>query len=111
VDDPELKQITADQVSVTFDLSPWTGVKSIRNGCVILTSLSTGKPLMIEVPCGKGRIFFTAFHNHAQLSMKESCLLKLLVMKLFGSASGTSLNDVGDSMNINLEDYTRIFHA
>jgi hypothetical protein len=73
-------------------------------GTVIMKRRDTGKPLMVEVPYGKGRIYYTSFHNHAQASEKEIALLKILVLTQLSAKSNKSIKETADVINFNLDE-------
>jgi hypothetical protein len=57
---------------------------------------------MIEVPAGKGAVFFTSFHNHRQATEEERQLLQLLVLKQIGRTSGISLAAAGRALGLGI---------
>jgi hypothetical protein len=61
-----------------------------------------GRPLMVEVEFGDGAVFYTSFHNRAQVSEQERVLLQLLVLKQISTASKTTVVQVSQSLGINL---------
>ncbi|NVO03001.1 MAG: hypothetical protein HXX09_09915 [Bacteroidetes bacterium] len=107
--DKQLYDFTGRFIDINFDLMAWEVLKSISKGSVILKSTETGFPLMVEIPHGKGKIFYTCFHNHAQANEKESALLKLLALKLIASSKSLNIKDVCGQMNINPDDYRSLF--
>ena len=71
-------------------------------GFTILRDPGSGQPIMIEVPAGKGAIFLTSFHNHAQASKEEQDLLQLLVLKQIGRTTKTSVVAAGRALGLGL---------
>jgi hypothetical protein len=61
-----------------------------------------GRPLMVEVELGEGAIFYTSFHNRAQVSEQEKVLLQLLVLKQISTSSKTTVVQASQSLGINL---------
>lgn len=106
--DDELKAIIGETVSVNFDMGGWSVLGSIKSGKIILES-DNGMPIMVHIPFGKGNIFYTCFHNHAQASKKESILLRLLVLKQISQAKSSSIEKVSEALDINLSDYKKEF--
>jgi hypothetical protein len=79
--DPELKSILGKYIIVTFNMGSWSVLESISEGEIILRSKDTKQPIMVIVPFGQGKIFYTCSHNHTQTSDAETSLLKLMVFK------------------------------
>ena len=103
--DQELLQITGKQIEITFDLGSWS-VLDRTKGTVLLRGSQgnaySGKPIMISFKYGKGVVFYTSFHNHAQASEKEKMLLQLLLLKQMGAQSNQSIEQIGDLMGLNI---------
>jgi hypothetical protein len=57
---------------------------------------------MVEVAHGEGAIFYTSFHNRAQVSEQEKVLLQLLVLKQISASSKTTVAQAGQSLGISL---------
>ena len=57
---------------------------------------------MVEVEFGNGAVFYTSFHNRAQLSEQEGVLLELLVLKQIGALTSTTVAQAGQSLGISL---------
>jgi hypothetical protein len=106
--DAELKTIIGEKVKINFDMSSWSVLNSVKQGKVILQSIQ-GKPIMVQVPYGKGAIFYTCFHNHAQATEKETIILRLLILKQVSEYKKTSLEKVSEELNVNLSDYKKEF--
>ncbi|MDR1962710.1 MAG: VWA domain-containing protein [Planctomycetaceae bacterium] len=102
----ELRKIIGDEVSIHYDLAT-NIVVTIRKGDVILKSKRG--PIMVCCPYGKGKIFYTTFHNHQQVSEKESALLQLLIMKQIGSYQQTSIKSVSRELNIDIKNFQNLF--
>ena len=104
VEDPELSAVIGERVDVTFDLDSWAIIRSTEGlaahgGRVLLRSASGGRyrdvPLMVSFSYGRGRVFYTSFHNHAQASERETVLLKLLLLKQIATHEGGTVADAG----------------
>jgi len=107
--DGELKEIAGDKLNITFDLGSWVVINSVKGDVLLRSSSSNatkyaGKPVMVKVKYGKGLIFYTSFHNHAQASEKEKALLQLLLLKQFGSSSNSSIKDASSDLNVDLDE-------
>jgi hypothetical protein len=103
--DRELKEVIGEKIEIVFDLGGWSVLNSISKGDVILLSEETRFPIMVVVPVGQGKVFYTCFHNHAQTSRQEEILLELLVLKQLGASQALSLQQTCMSMGINLNNY------
>lgn len=102
IEDSELKDILGSDMEVHFDLQKWAVLNDVNNGKVLMRA-ENGKPLMVEVEFGKGRIFYTCFHNHKQASSKEEALLKLLITKQVASIVNEPFADTAEQMGLNLQ--------
>ena len=84
-------------------MGAWAVLDSVAHDVnVLLRSDDSGKPLMVMAKYGKGTIFYTCFHNHAQTSEAEQTLLQLLVLKQISVASGVPIEIVTRSKGISL---------
>lgn len=101
--DSRLIEYIGKNISITFDLSGWSMLEYISSGKVILRRTDTGKPLMVEIPYGKGRIYYTSFHNYAQASEKEIALLKILILTQLSIKEKKSIKDTADKINFNVD--------
>lgn len=106
VEDKELQEVVGKTVNIFFDLVPWT-VNTISCGQVILSV--SGAPIMVVCPYGKGKVFYTTFHNHVQTDKKEKALLELLLLKQLGASRGASLSQISGELKIDLADYQKTF--
>lgn len=79
--DPDLRQFLGNSITVEFDLNVWSKITSMSQGKVLMQSANAGFPIMVECSIGKGKLFYTSFHNHAQTEEVEKKLLQLLVIK------------------------------
>jgi len=102
IEDYDLKEVLGEDMDVHFDLKNWAVLNGISEGKVLIRSTSTGKPLMVEVPYGDGRIFYTCFHNHKQASEKEEALLKLLIAKQVNSLLQQDFASTAEEMGLDL---------
>jgi hypothetical protein len=106
--DAELKEhIGNHQIEINFDTS-WAMMDGVE-GDVLLRASSNNKrkyagiPIMVKVKYGKGLIFYTSFHNHAQASEREKALLQMLLLKQFGSNANASMVDASSDLGVDLD--------
>ena len=107
--DQELQQITDRQIEIEFDLRNWSVLGSVlekTQGKVLLrashNSAYSSRPIMISFKYGKGVVFYTSFHNHAQASEKEKMLLQLLLLKQIGTSSNQTIEQIGSFVGLNI---------
>lgn len=103
--DDELRQVVGDSTAIDFDMPDWAVLGGCQGATLVEAAPGTayaGRPLMVEVECGQGAIFYTCFHNHAQVSDQEGVLLQLLVLKQISTASSTTVAQAGQSLGISL---------
>ena len=109
--DEELRDIIGDKIRIEFDLGAWSIIHlssdfSSHEGRVLLEGASgsryDGVPLMIYMEYGKGKIFYTSFHNHKQADEKEKMLLQLLLLKQIGAQTNQTVQEVGDLVGLNI---------
>jgi hypothetical protein len=79
--DTDLKKHLGNNIEVNFDLPGWYTINKVVKGNVILMSNDNNLPVMVEIPVGKGKVYYTSFHNHKQTTNNEEKLLQLLVLK------------------------------
>ncbi len=101
--DGRLIEYIGNEMTITFDLGGWSMLESISTGKVLMKRNDTGKPIMVEVPFGNGRIYYTSFHNHAQASEKEIALLNILVLTQISVKDKVSLKQAADKINFNID--------
>jgi hypothetical protein len=53
---------------------------------------------------GEGSIFYTCFHNKAQISDREKGLLQLLVVKQFSTTSHQSFEQTGRALGLKIDE-------
>jgi len=106
--DPELKvAMGRDCVDIQFDLSGWVLVKHLPNrarvllrATVTLEDAQSGsfelvqQPLAFSLPVGRGIVFFTSFHNRAQITGVEKGLLSSVAVKTIAVATGKTMQQV-----------------
>lgn len=118
IEDDELHQIIGEKTQIKFDLPAWAIIENFNNNIypdsrVILRASwgnkYQGKPIMITFAYGKGRVFYTSFHNHAQVSKKEEALLQLLLLKQIGTQSNQTIEDVSVLLGLNLTSIKKNF--
>jgi hypothetical protein len=103
--DEELRQVAGDTIPVHFDLGSWSVLESCQGSTIVEAARDTayaGRPLMVEIEFGRGAIFYTSFHNRAQVSQQERVLLQLLVLKQISTVSNTTVAQAGESLGISL---------
>jgi hypothetical protein len=103
--DDELRQIVGDSTTVHFDMASWSVLKGCQGETLVEAARGTayaGRPLMVEVECGDGAVFYTSFHNRAQVSEQERVLLQLLVLKQISTSSNTTVAQASQSLGISL---------
>ena len=111
VEDPELKSIIGEEISVYFDLGNWAVLHSAKGGKCILRSKETNLPIMVSVKYGKGTIFYTCFHNHVQASDKEKALLQLLILKQIGSNEDMTIDEAGKAFGVDVDAIKAMFRT
>lgn len=101
VEDPELAEIIGNSVHIHFD----TGGRVLESdvGVTILRDPVSAQPIMLEVPAGKGAVFFTSFHNHSQATKNERQLLQLLVLKQIGRTTNKSVAAAGRDLGLQFD--------
>lgn len=103
--DPELQAIAGRTASIHFDLSAWSVLGSSAGETLIEAAPGSsypGRPLMVGVEVGRGAVFYTSFHNSAQVSEQEKALLQLLVLKQIGAKSNTTLEQASRTIGVSL---------
>jgi hypothetical protein len=103
--DHELRQVVGDSTMVKFDMANWSVLEGCQGETLVEAAPGTayaGRPLMVEVEFGDGAVFYTSFHNRAQVSEQERVLLQLLVLKQISTSSKTTVVQVSQSLGINL---------
>jgi len=103
VNDTDLKKHIGNTIEVNFDLSSWHTITKVIKGNVILTSNDNNLPIMVEIPIGKGKIYYTSFHNHKQTTDNEEKLIQLLVLKQIGYLNNESIQETAASNDIDLD--------
>lgn len=111
VEDPDLQAVIGPVTELHFDLNGWSELNAIREGRVLMRSEHSGLPLMVEVPVGAGRIFYTCFHNHQQSSGKEMAIMKLLIAKQVSGAIKQPFQETAQHMGIDLKAMKQQFSA
>jgi hypothetical protein len=110
--DRELRAISGRIIRIQFDMSAWKVLRHCH-GHAIIRSATPGTyadlPVMVSVRHGQGMIFYTCFHNRAQQSAQEKRMLQLLVLKQISIAEGSSVEQVGSSLGIELDEIRRDF--
>lgn len=102
IEDADLQDVLGDDMTVHFDLKGWAILNEVEDSKVLMRAKENGKPLMIEVAVGKGKVFYTCFHNHKQASGKEEALLKLLITKQVSSLVEQPFAETAQEMGLDL---------
>ena len=115
VTDRELKEIAGSQLTITFDLSAWVLLNETKGEILLRASAENSpkyanKPIMVKTEYGKGVIFYTSFHNHAQASEREKALLQLLLLKQFGAKAKIGISEAGAGLGVNIDDIKSKFN-
>jgi hypothetical protein len=103
--DEELRQIVGKSTKIHFDMGSWSVLRECEGETLVEAAKGTdyaGRPLMVEVEFGEGAVFYTSFHNRAQLSKQEKLLLQLLVLKQISTSSNTTVAQTSRSLGISL---------
>ncbi len=103
--DDELRQVVGDTTAIHFDMPAWSVLEQCQGETLVEAARCTpyaGRPLMVEVEHGEGAIFYTSFHNRAQVSRQEQVLLQMLVLKQMSTSSKTTVTQTSQSLGINL---------
>ncbi len=100
----DLSAIIGDTIDIYFDMAEWAILDKAPKSKVILASKTTGKPIMVEQHIGKGKIFYTCFHNHVQGSRAEQILMQLVILKQIGTHMGHSLEKIAENSGLSLPD-------
>lgn len=99
--DADLKKHIGNSVDVEFDLPAWVKIDKASDAKILMQSAEEGYPIMLEFSIGKGKVFYTSFHNHAQTSEMEKKLLQLLVIKQISAATDIDFQTTMDIMSLN----------
>jgi hypothetical protein len=103
--DDDLRQIVGNSTTIHFDMGAWSVLEGCQGDTLVEAAQGTaysGRPLMVEVEFGDGAVFYTCFHNRAQVSEQEKVLLELLVLKQISTSSNTSVTQASRSLGISL---------
>lgn len=103
--DEELREVVGDSTTIYFDLSSWSVLGSCRGQTLVEAAVGgpySGQPLMVEAESGRGAVFYTSFHNRAQVSDQEQVLLQLLVLKQISTSSKTTVAQASRNLGISL---------
>ena len=101
--DKDLRKYLGDSIEVEFDLVCWSKILKTNQGRVLMQSAEEGFPIMMEFTFGKGKVFYTSFHNHAQTSEMEKNLLQLLVIKQISVATDLDFQKTMDIMSVSMK--------
>jgi hypothetical protein len=103
--DEELREVVGNSTTVHFDMGSWSILESCQGQTLVEAAPGTAyarRPLMVEVEVGQGAVFYTSFHNRAQVSEQERVLLQLLVLKQISTSSKTTVAQASRSLGISL---------
>ncbi|MBI5169537.1 MAG: Hsp70 family protein [Candidatus Eisenbacteria bacterium] len=90
----DLRGVLGPTLTVKFDMATWAQIQERDPDTEVCLSACgsgvapAGMPLMINFRHGEGSVFFTAFHNGAQLGEHEQNLLRAVVLKQLSAAAG-----------------------
>lgn len=98
--DADLRKYIGNTIEVEFDLDVWSKIVKTSQGKVLMQSADEKFPIMMEFAIGRGRVFYTSFHNHAQTSEIERDLLQLLVIKQISVATDMDFQKTMDIMSV-----------
>ena len=101
--DADLRRYIGSTVDVEFDLSVWSKIVKTTQGKVLMQSAAERFPIMMEFEIGRGKCFYTSFHNHAQTSEMERDLLQLLVIKQISAATDLDFQKTMDILSLSLK--------
>ena len=104
VEDPELREVIGSSIEVNMDLGSWAVVREHKGSMLIggRQGVLRSLPLMISFTEGKGRVFYTSFHNHKQASQREKDVLKVMLLRQIGSVTGQSITDLKNILGLNI---------
>ena len=113
--DRELREISGSTLTVTFDMGVWAVLNSSKGEVLLRASAGNpskyaGKPIMVKVEYGKGLIFYTSFHNHAQASEREKALLQLLLLRQLGARTNTGIAGASNDFDVDIDDIKSKFN-
>ena len=111
VEDPDLRGIIGPATEVHFDMNGWSELMDVTNGKVLMRSERSGLPLMAVASIGKGKVFYTCFHNHAQASEKQQAIMQLLIAKQVAEVVQQPFNETARHMGLNLQEMKSTFQA
>jgi hypothetical protein len=103
--DDELRQVVGGTTAIHFDMPDWSVIEDCQGETLVEAVRRTpyaGRPLMVEVEHGAGAVFYTSFHNRAQVSEQEKVLLQLLVLKQISMSSKITVAQASQSLGISL---------
>ena len=103
--DHELREVVGGSITMRFDMTKWSVLEGCQGETLVEAAQGTayaGRPLMVEVEFGDGAVFYTSFHNRAQVTEQEKVLLQLLVLKQISTSSNTTVAQTSRSLGISL---------
>ena len=100
--DDELKNYMGNTINVTFDMSGWSTINNVIKGDVLLLNNDNNLPVMVQIPIGKGKLYYTSFHNSAQTTGNERKMLQLLVLKQIAFLNDMTIQEVADLNGVDL---------
>ncbi|MDO5342953.1 MAG: hypothetical protein Q4F69_10960 [Bacteroidia bacterium] len=101
--DKDLRQYIGNTIEVEFDMGVWSKIVKTTQGKVLMQSADEGFPIMMEFAIGRGKVFYTSFHNHAQTSEMEKDLLQLLVIKQISVATDLDFQKTIDIISVSMK--------
>jgi len=102
VADSELRKYLGDTISVNLAGTSLriAGMKDTVK--VLISGNYNNRPVMVEFPVGKGKVYYTTFHNSSQANNNEKKLLQLLVLKQIAFLNDMTIQEVADSNDVDL---------
>jgi hypothetical protein len=92
--DADLISKLGNHIKIIFDMGSWARVTKLYSGEAILVEAKSHYPIMFSCSVGAGKIFYTSFHNHSQLTDHEEKLLQLLIVKQLSQRINLPFNTV-----------------
>lgn len=101
--DKDLRKYIGNTIEVEFDMGVWSKIVKTTQGKILMQSADEDFPIMMEFAIGRGKVFYTSFHNHAQTTEMEKDLLQLLVIKQISVATDLDFQKTMDIMSVSMK--------
>lgn len=87
--DRGLQEMIGKQINIEFDMGSWRRIARVDSSVRVYVAAagqgtanaSAGLPIVVGFRHGRGNVLCTSFHNKAQTSDQERCLLRFLVLQ------------------------------